>query len=66
MLQNRQVATPIPIFNEDGCKYPRFIPKKESDLKRLPGGKFLVLSPNEVMKMPYWLWDRLDGEDTSI
>ena len=54
------------IFNEDGCKYQRFIPKTESDSKRLPCGKFLVLSPNEVMKMPYWLWDRLDGEYTSI
>lgn len=54
------------IFDEGGCKYQRFIPKQESDSKRLPCGKFLVLSPNEVTKKPYWIWDRLDGEYTSI
>ena len=54
------------IFDEDGCKYQRFIPEQDSDSKRLACGKFLVLSPNEIMKMPYWIWDRLDGEYTSI
>lgn len=54
------------IFNEGGCRYQRFIPKQESDFKRLPCGKFLVLSPNELLKKPNWIWDHLDGEYTSI
>ncbi len=54
------------IFDEKGCKYQRFISKEENDLKRRTCGKFLVMSPNEVIKKPYWIWDRLDGEYTSI
>jgi len=54
------------IFEHGGCKQQRFVPVDASDSKRPSCGKFLVLSPNEVMKMPYWMWDRLDGEYTSI
>ena len=54
------------IFNEGGCRYQRFIPKQESDLKRLPCGKFLVMSSNELLKKSNWIWDHLDGEYTSI
>ena len=54
------------IFEHGGCKHQGFISEKESKSKEPSCGKFLVMSPNDVTKKPYWLWDRLDGEYTSI
>lgn len=54
------------IFEHGGCKQQRFIPEKDSDVKRVSCGKFLVLSPNEQIKKPYWIWHDLGKNYTSI
>ena len=54
------------IFEHGGCKHQGFILEKESKSKEPSCGKFLVMSPNEVMKKPYWIWHDLSGEYTSI
>ena len=54
------------IFANGGCKQQRFKPEAEG-LKNSPAcGKFLVLSPNELLKEPYWIWHDLDIEYDSI
>lgn len=54
------------IFDHGGCKHQGFIPEQESQSNEPSCGKFLVMSPNEAMKIPYWIWDRLGGKYTSI
>ena len=54
------------IFNNGGCKHQGFIPEQESDSKRPSCGKFLVMSPNDILNIPYWMWDRLGGKYSSI
>ena len=54
------------IFHHGGCKHQGFIPEKENRSKEPDCGRFLVLSPNDTLKEPHWIWDRLGGEYTSI
>ena len=54
------------IFHHGSCKHQRFISAQERDAKRPSCGKFLVMSPSDILKEPNWIWDHLDGEYTSI
>jgi hypothetical protein len=54
------------IFGHEGCKHQRFA-SADAPHSALPDcGKFLVISPNEFLEMPRWLWDETGGEYSSI
>lgn len=63
------------IFNHDGCRHQGFTPYIDEVMTRkmtdqeagTPAcGKFLVMSPNEYLKMPDWMWRDVQRPYSSI
>lgn len=54
------------IFAHEGCKNQEFIPDNAPSAERPDCGKFLVLSPNEFLVKPDWMWEDLQHPFSSI
>jgi hypothetical protein len=54
------------IFAHEGCNNQRFIPRNNANMEPPDCGKFLVMSPNEFLVKPNWIWRDLQHPYLSI
>lgn len=54
------------IFSHEGCQNQLFIPDNSPNMEPPDCGKFLVMSPNEFLIKPDWMWENLQHPYSSI
>lgn len=54
------------IFSHDGCQNQLFTPDDKTNMEPPECGKFLVISPNEFLIKPNWIWEDLQHPYSSI
>lgn len=54
------------VFGHGGCAHQEFTPKDDPNAKSPACGKFLVLTPNQYLKKPDFLWEEFAHRFSSI
>lgn len=54
------------IFDHRGCRDQKFMEENDNVHQSPECGKFLVISPENFLKMPVWLWDGMNHHYSSI
>ena len=54
------------IFAHEGCQNQLFIPDNSPNMEPPDCGKFLVMSPNQFLSKPDWVWEDLQHPYSSI
>ena len=64
-LTERQKTAPM-IFSHGGCAHQEFYPSGDTKAKAPACGKFLVMSPNQYINKPDFLWEEFQHSFSSI
>ncbi|WP_150118564.1 hypothetical protein [Collimonas fungivorans] len=54
------------VFNHGSCSHQDFIPDNDATAEAPACGKFLVVSPNQYLTLPDWMWKNLQHAYSSI